>query len=59
MVADEKCWNCDNLLEPNQFFCVNCKKIQAPNFSDEFELLNIEKKYNLKGLMEGQNKINE
>lgn len=47
MVADEKCWNCDNLLEPNQFFCVNCKKIQAPNFSDEFELLNIEKKYNL------------
>ncbi len=47
MVANAKCWNCKNLIRKNQFFCSHCKKVQPPNFRNEFELLDIEKKYDI------------
>ncbi len=47
MTVDVKCWNCGAKVKKNTFFCSNCNKIQEPLNSNEFELLGIDKKFNL------------
>ncbi len=47
MATDVKCWNCGAKVKKNTFFCLNCNKIQEPPSISEFELLSVEKKFNL------------
>ena len=39
MSVNSICWNCENVIPPNLFFCQKCKKIQPPKQVDEFKLM--------------------
>ena len=47
MTVDAKCWNCGAKVKRNAFFCSNCNKIQEPLSFNEFELLGVDKKFDL------------
>ena len=47
MTFNAKCWDCGAKVKKNNFFCSECNKIQEPQNYNEFELLGIDKKFDL------------
>ena len=47
MTVGVKCWNCGAEVKRDAFFCLNCNKIQEPMNLNEFELLGVDKKFDL------------
>ena len=47
MSVNSICWNCENVIPPDHFFCQKCNKIQPPKQVDEFKLMGISETFDL------------
>ncbi len=47
MLASLVCWNCENKINPGVFLCEKCNKIQPPQDIDEFQLLGINREFDI------------
>ena len=47
MSVNSICWNCENVIPPDLFFCQKCNKIQPPKQVDEFKLMGISETFDL------------
>ena len=47
MSENSICWNCENVIPSNLFFCQKCNKIQPPKQVNEFKLIGVSETFDL------------